>query len=78
MAGQDFDKVTSTLNRRLQRTNKPFDMYGLYRAVTSRGGFVERALARRHLSMVEVRAAKRIYFESNMHSHEHPTICSRQ
>jgi hypothetical protein len=28
-----YASVTHTLNRRLQRTNKPFDMFGLYRAV---------------------------------------------
>mmetsp|Transcript_11693 Transcript_11693/g.18821 ORF Transcript_11693/g.18821 Transcript_11693/m.18821 type:complete len:366 (-) Transcript_11693:11-1108(-) len=52
--GVDFDKLTSTLNRRLYRTKKPFDMFGLYCAVTSRGGFVARPVARRHLSMVEI------------------------
>ena len=29
-------------------------MFGLYCAVTSRGGFVARPVARRHLSMVEI------------------------
>ena len=31
--GVNFDKLAHPLNRRLQRTNKPFDTYGLYRAV---------------------------------------------
>ena len=30
----NFEKLTTVLNRRLQRTRKPFDLFGLYRAVT--------------------------------------------
>ena len=52
--GEDWDRLTHVLNRRLQRTHKPFDMFGLYRAVTSRGGFINRPHARKNLSMVEI------------------------
>ena len=52
--GDAFAHVTHVLNRRLQRTGKPFDLYGLYRAVTIRGGFGSRPLARRHLNMMQV------------------------
>ena len=51
--GDAFAHVTHVLNRRLQRTGKPFDLYGLYRAVTVRGGFGSRPLARRHLNMMQ-------------------------
>ena len=52
--GVSFEKLEHTLNRRLQRTHKPFDLHGLYLAVTSRGGFLDRPKARKNLSMVEV------------------------
>ena len=52
--GVAFEKLEHTLNRRLQRTHKPFDLHGLYLAVTSRGGFLDRPKARKNLSMVEV------------------------
>ena len=64
----NFEKLTTVLNRRLQRTRKPFDLFGLYRAVTRRGGFVTRPLARRNLSMVEVFREMRNHYENHTYT----------
>jgi hypothetical protein len=64
----NFEKLTTVLNRRLQRTRKPFDLFGLYRAVTRRGGFVARPLARRNLSLVEVFREMRNHYENHTYT----------
>ena len=37
--GEDWDRLTHVLNRRLQRTHKPFDMFVLPRGHVARGDY---------------------------------------
>ena len=66
--GDAFARVAHVLNRRLQRTGKPFDLYGLYRAVTVRGGFGSRPLARRHLNMMRVFREMRNHYDKHTYT----------
>ena len=66
--GDAFAHVTHVLNRRLQRTGKPFDMHGLYRAVCVRGGFGSRPLARKNLNMLQVFREMRNHYDGHTYT----------
>ena len=63
-----FSHVTHVLNRRLQRTGKPFDLHGLYRAVCVRGGFGSRPLARKNLNMLQVFREMRNHYDGHTYT----------
>ena len=66
--GDAFAHVTHVLNRRLQRTGKPFDLHGLYRAVCVRGGFGSRPLARKNLNMLQVFREMRNHYDGHTYT----------
>ena len=52
----------------MQRTGKPFDLHGLYRAVCVRGGFGSRPLARKNLNMLQVFREMRNHYDGHTYT----------
>ena len=52
--GMSLERVIEHLNVKQKRSGKPFDVYGFYRALVTRGGYRHRELAKENLKMTEV------------------------
>ena len=51
---KDPDEILKKLDNNQNRSGKPFDVYGFYSAVVSRGGYQDEDFAKANISMVEV------------------------
>ena len=63
--GEREQTVREALNKILSRSDKDFDIFGLYRGCCQRGGFHSREHAKQHMSFAE------IFLEMNNHTPDH-------